>query len=97
MRSRRSWLGRPPRGLRRPGIRLDNVALVPASLLPYKKQWQAIANGLSRNGVLIILPSSERRPWKALRTVASLLKNNGRQVTTLRSEQFANNATMIPE
>ena len=25
---------RPPRALRRPGVRLDNVALVPASLLP---------------------------------------------------------------
>ena len=34
---------RPPKALRRPGVRLDNVALVPASLLPYKMagrgQW----------------------------------------------------------
>jgi hypothetical protein len=37
---------RPPKAIRRPGVRLDNVALVPASLLPFKKAWQVVANGM---------------------------------------------------
>ena len=77
---------RPSRILR--GAKLDNLALVPASLLPYKSQWQAIANGLARDGVLIILPSGERRPHKTLETVASLLKAGGHKVTTIPAERF---------
>ena len=45
---------RPSPPLRR--AKLNNVALVPANLLPYKSQWQAIANGLADDGVLMILP-----------------------------------------
>jgi hypothetical protein len=37
---------RPPRALRRPGVGLDNVALVPSSLLPFNREWQEVANGL---------------------------------------------------
>ena len=40
--------GRPPAPLRRPGVTLDNIALVPASLLPFKPTYQAIANELPR-------------------------------------------------
>ena len=37
---------RPPRRLRRAGVKLDNVTLVPARLLPLKDEWQALANAL---------------------------------------------------
>ena len=46
----------PPRALRRPDVRLDNLALVPVSLLPFKTEWQTVANRLPESGVLIILP-----------------------------------------
>ena len=77
---------RPSPRIRR--AKRDNLALVPASLLPFKSQWQAIANGLSHNGVLIILPVGEGRHYKTLNIVASLLKADGHQVTTLPAHQF---------
>ena len=36
---------RAPRALRK--AKLDNVAIVPASLIPFKRQWQEYANTLS--------------------------------------------------
>ena len=48
--------GRPPRALRRPGVHLDNLAVLRVSLLPFKEQRQGIANGLPEGGVLMILP-----------------------------------------
>jgi hypothetical protein len=44
-------LGRPPKAVRK--SRLDNVALVPASLLPRKGKYQRIANNLPKGGVQI--------------------------------------------
>ena len=85
-------LTRPPRALRRFNrhkVHLDNVALVPANLLPYKAEWQAIANRLSKDGVLIILPPDESGPMRTLKIVASLLESNGHHVTTIPAEQFA--------
>ena len=38
--------GKPPRALRRPGVHLDNLALVPASLLPFKTEWQTVEDWL---------------------------------------------------
>ena len=36
----------PPRALRRPDVRLNNLALVPASLLPFKTEWQTVEDWL---------------------------------------------------
>jgi len=80
-------LTRPPAALRR--TKLDNLVLVPANLLPYKDQWQEIANGLSHNGVLIILPPTGKPLHKTLETVATLLEAHGHPVTTLPAHQFA--------
>jgi len=79
-------LSSPPATLRR--VRLDNLALFPASLLPYKDQWQEIANRLSHNEVLIILPPTGKPLHKTLETVSTLLEANGHRVTTLLAEQF---------
>lgn len=79
---------KPPRSLRDRNIRLDNIALVPASLLPCKEQWQAIANTLPKDELLIIVPSTDRPPRKTLETVTALLKAKGHRVTTLPAERF---------
>jgi hypothetical protein len=78
---------RPSKALRR--ARLDNLALVPASLLPFKSEWQAVANGLPKGGVLIILPETSRPSRKTTETVAALITANGHRVTTISAEQFA--------
>jgi len=69
-------LHKPPRALRE--ARLDNVALVPGNLLPYKDQWQAIANELPEGSVLICMPPTGRPPGLVLERVLSqeLLRNS---------------------
>jgi hypothetical protein len=86
---------RPPRAIRHAqlapyqnGTGLDNLALVPANLLPYKAQWQQLANDLPKGNILIILPDADQRVRKAVETVANLLKASGQKVTTLPANQF---------
>jgi hypothetical protein len=82
------WLTRPPRSLRRPGVRLDNLALVPGNLLRYKRARQRIANSLPQGDVLIVLPGRDARQRKALEQLAARLQAKGRHVTTVRAERF---------
>src|SRR2546421_210563 len=65
MRQTRPYrIGNPPRALRK--AKLDNIALVPASLLYQKGKYQTIANNLPGQGVLIChakktKPAEDRR------------------------------------
>lgn len=77
---------RPPSALRR--AKLDNLAPVPASLLPFKAQWQPLANRMPQGGVLICLPSAPSPQRRVLQTVTALLQAKGRRVMTLPSERF---------
>jgi hypothetical protein len=83
---RQPWLRRPPRALGK--ARLDNVAIVPASLLPYREHYQGIANGLPSGNVLIVILDSSRPSGAVLERVASGLKAKGHPVTTLLAERF---------
>lgn len=89
MRRRDRPFRSPPRALRRPGVHLDNLAVVPANLLPFKAQWQSIANNLPAGGVLIVLPATGSQQRGALQTAANLLKAKGHHVTTISAERFA--------
>ncbi len=77
---------RPPRRLRK--ARLDNLALVPASLLPFKEQWQEVANSKAAEEVLIVLPTLEQRSRRVVEQVAAQLREKGHAVTMLAAEQF---------
>ena len=72
---------RPPRAVRK--ARLDNVALVPASLLPRKGKYQKIANHLPAGGVLICETHKKQRITNLLARVASWLNENGHVVRML--------------
>ena len=63
--------GKPPRAIRRPGVRLDNLILMPASLLPFKAEWQ-VANNLPRGNVLIVLASVHRPQWSSCQFVCPI-------------------------
>src|ERR1700674_5174119 len=76
----------PPRALRR--ARLDNLTLVPGHLLPFKAQYQRIANALPAGEVLVILPSGGRPVRNAVKTVVDLVRAKGQHVTTLSAEHF---------
>lgn len=77
-------LSRPPHLLQRSTVHLDNVALVPASMLPLKGKWRAIANSLSYGETLIVLPYQAKQRHVA-RSVASRLRERGKHVTVMDS------------
>jgi hypothetical protein len=79
---------KPPKSLTRSGVTLDNVALVPASLLPYKQQWQAIANQMPRGSVLVCVPTPESKERETLLTVARSLRDKGLSVRAIAAEYF---------
>ena len=74
---------RPPRALCRSGMHLDNIAIVPAHLLPCKATYQTIANQLPRGAVLIVLPTADTPEKRILQTAAQRFKAKGRHVTTI--------------
>ena len=79
-------LVKPPRAIRK--ARLDNLALVPASLLPFKEQWQEVANSQVGEHVLIVLPKVEKLRRRVLERVAAQLREKGYPVTTISAEEF---------
>ena len=82
-----SWR-RGPRALRRPQVRLDNLTLVPASLLPRKADYEAIANDLPRGEVLLVLPPPGSPERTTMQRVAQLFRAKGRHVTVLTEERL---------
>jgi hypothetical protein len=72
---------RAPRAVRR--ARLDNIALVPASLLPRKDKYQTIANNLPKGGILICQTDKKQRISRILARVAKFFAENGHFVRTL--------------
>lgn len=71
----------PPRALKR--AKLDNLALVPASLLPYKAEYQAIANQQPPGTTLVVLPARDSLPRRTLERVATLMQEKGQPVTVI--------------
>jgi hypothetical protein len=64
-----------------------NVALVPASLLPFKRPWQAVANGLPEGSVLLC-PATNAKQKEILEQASAHLRHKGRRVQTLPAERF---------
>jgi hypothetical protein len=83
-----SWR-RGPQALRRPQVRLDNLTLVPASLLPRKADYEAIANDLPRGEVLLVLPPGDSPERATMQRVARLFRAKGRHVTILTEERLS--------
>lgn len=74
-------IGNPPKALRK--AKLDNIALVPASLLYQKGKYQTIANNLPGRGVLICQAEKQERITTILEQVASFFRKKGHFVRTL--------------
>ncbi len=87
MRHSPSW-HRGPSALRRPQVQLDNIALVPAHLLPRKAEYQALANELPQGDILVVLPPPESRERPTMERVAQLFRAKGRHVTVLTEERL---------
>ena len=72
---------RPPRAVKH--AQLDNIALVPASLLPKKGTYQTIANNLPGQGVLLCQIDNTERITRILEHVAAFFRQKGHVVKTL--------------
>jgi hypothetical protein len=73
----------PPRALRK--AKLDNLVLVPASLLPFKAEYQAIANQQAPGTTLVVLPVGDSLPRQTLERVVSRMQEKGQPVWVLQS------------
>ena len=71
----------PPAALRK--ARLDNIALVPASLLFQKGKYQTIANNLPGESVLICQADKKEQITRILEHVATFFRQKGHFVKTL--------------
>jgi hypothetical protein len=78
-------LTRPPKALLK--AKLDNIAIVPASLLPFKTTWQKAANRLPKRGVLLCHSQKNTRQKKLLERVEAVFKRLGYAVMNLPIEQ----------
>ena len=77
-------LGEPPRALQH--ARLDNIALVPASLLPLKGTYQPLANKLPTGSVLCVPGTQKQRTIMA--TVTKFFKDHGHTDITMPLERI---------
>ncbi len=66
---------------------LDNIAIVPASLLPFIHTWQEMANKLPQGSVLICHSSTNVTQKRVLDSVRDHLKAKGHAVTSIPIEQ----------
>src|SRR5205823_12788018 len=76
--------GNPPRAIKK--AKLDNIALVPASLLYQKGKYQTIANNLPGRGVLICQTNNKERISHILDNMAAFFRQKGYVVKTIPYE-----------
>jgi hypothetical protein len=77
---------RPPVALRR--AKLDNLALVPGSMLPYMQACQESANRLPKGAVMIVLPEENEAQKRTMLLVAKLLSTEGHQVAVIPAAEL---------
>jgi hypothetical protein len=81
----RYTLTHPPKALLK--AKLDNIAIVPASMLPLKSLWQLAANTLPQGGVLLCHSQQNRRQRKLLERVEETFRAQGHAVMNLPIER----------
>src|SRR5215217_6175958 len=71
----------------RRSARVENLALVPASLLSYKTTYQRLANQLPAGAVLVVLPTEDTPERRGLQEAAARLRAKGHAIATLTVEE----------
>src|SRR5438067_13608181 len=79
------YFSEPPVRLKK--ARLDNIALVPASLLPLKETYMSLANTYPTGSVLCI--QGTQRQQKIMAKVTSFFRDHGRSVITMPIEKIS--------
>ena len=74
-------LTHPPQALRK--ARLDNIAIVPASMLPLPHTFKEQVNTLPKGGVLLCYAQENSRQRKILERVGETFREHGHVVKSL--------------
>src|SRR6266566_4043445 len=82
----------PPAKLKK--ARLDNIALVPASLLPLKGTYQNVANSYPTGSVLCVPGTIKQK--KIVATITQFFRDHGRSVITMPIEKISQNMKKSP-
>jgi hypothetical protein len=83
----RSRLTHPPKALLK--ARLDNIAIVPASMLPLTETLKEKVNTLPKGGVFLCYAAENTRQRKLLERVGETFRQHGHAVMHLPVEQGA--------
>jgi len=68
---------------------MDNIAIVPASLLGLKALWQTAANTLPQGGVLLCHSQQNARQRRLLERIGETFRQQGHAVMHIPIEQVA--------
>lgn len=63
--------------------RLENMAIVPASQLPFKEEWRRMASALPPGEALFVVPIAETPLKKSMRQVAATLRARGCAISAI--------------
>jgi hypothetical protein len=80
-RENRYRLTNPPKVIL--NARMDNIAIVPASMLGLKALWQTAANTLPKGGVLLCHSQQNTRQRKLLERVGETFREQGHAVKSI--------------
>jgi peptidase E len=84
---------KPPKALLQ--ARPDNIAIVPASMLPFKKTLQELINKLPQGVVFLCHAEENTRQRKLLERVEETFKQQGHVVRSLSVEQVYKNTPNV--
>jgi hypothetical protein len=89
-RSYRYRLTNPPKALLK--ARLDNIAIVPASMLPLTETLKEKFNTLPKGGVFLCYAQENTRQRKILERVEATFREHGHVVRSLSMREVYNNS-----
>jgi len=64
----------------------DNLALMPASLLPLREKFRRLATELPNGDVLMVVPIGPSKLGDVLNALSPALRARGRHITTIAAE-----------
>jgi len=82
----------PPARLKK--AKLDNIALVPASLLPLKETYMSLANTYPTGSVLCVPGTIKQK--KIVATITQFFRDHGRSVITMPIEKISGTMKKAP-
>jgi len=82
---------KPPKALLK--ARLDNIAIVPASMLPFTKTIQQVLNNLPKGAVFLCHAEENTRQRKLLERVEETFRQQGHVVRSMSMEQVYKNTS----